>query len=159
MYFICRWRIVIHGGIDGYSRLLIFLQCSLAATILECFTFAVSSYGLPLSVRCDMGEENVGVAEFMWSQPDRGPSSDIMGHWPVVAWCFSWLLILLLPIVHTHGRHQNIRPLQCGSFVCFTPCVPSSVAVKLRPLLHSIYPSSPQFLSQLLSCPAILYWS
>ena len=65
---------MIHGAIDGYSRLPLYLKCApnnLAATVLECFTEAVSVYGLPLRVRSDMGGENYGVAEFMWSQPDR----------------------------------------------------------------------------------------
>lgn len=60
----------------------VFLQCSTnnsASTVLEYFTTAVSSYGLPMRVRCDMGGENIGMAEFMWSQPHRGSSSVIMG--------------------------------------------------------------------------------
>ena len=59
-----------------------YLQCSVnnaAATVLKCFTSAVESYGLPLRVRSDMGGENVGVAQFMWSQPNRGQSTVIMG--------------------------------------------------------------------------------
>ena len=59
-----------------------FLKCStnnLAATVLGYFVEAVSLYGLPLRVRTDMGGENFGVAEFMWSQPQRGASSVIMG--------------------------------------------------------------------------------
>ena len=73
---------MIHGGIDGYSRLPVYLKCAannLAATVLECFTDAVSIYGLPLRVRSDMGGENFGVAQFMWSQPEREASSVIMG--------------------------------------------------------------------------------
>ena len=26
--YTCRWRFVIHGGIDGFSRMIVFLQCS-----------------------------------------------------------------------------------------------------------------------------------
>lgn len=51
-----------------------------AATVLECFTDAVSHiaiYGLPLRVRSDMGE-NFGVAQFMWSQPEKEAFSVIM---------------------------------------------------------------------------------
>ena len=73
---------MIHGGIDGYSRLPVYLKCAannLAATVLECFTDAVFTYGLPLRVRSDMGGENFGVAQFMWSQPEREASSIIMG--------------------------------------------------------------------------------
>ena len=45
-----RWGLVIHGAIDGYSRLIVFLKCSnnnRAATVFQLFEQAVAKLGLP----------------------------------------------------------------------------------------------------------------
>lgn len=65
---------VVHGGIDGFSQIPVYLKCSTnnrAETVKDYFVEAVQEYGLPLRIRCDMGGENVHVAQFMWSQPNR----------------------------------------------------------------------------------------
>ena len=65
-----------HSGVDGYSRIPVYLQCSgnnRADTVLQLFTEAVCNYGLPSHVRCDKGVENVSVSLFLISHPLRGP--------------------------------------------------------------------------------------
>ena len=66
-----RWRLVTHGGIDGYSRTIVYLSCSdnnRACTALHSFIGAVSDYGLPEQIRTDHGGENIRIWEYMIDQ-------------------------------------------------------------------------------------------
>lgn len=63
-----RWRLVIHGGIDGFSRAIVYLNCAdnnRATTVLKAFTGAVESFDLPNQIRTDCGGENVDVWRYM----------------------------------------------------------------------------------------------
>lgn len=71
-----RWKMVIHGGIDGYSRLITYLRVSsnnYSSTVLSAFTAAVEEYGTPSRIRIDKGGENVLVSLYMIEHPERGP--------------------------------------------------------------------------------------
>lgn len=59
-----RWRFVIHGGIDGYSQVVVYLACSTnnkASTVYQLFRKATGEFGVPSRVRSDKGGENITV--------------------------------------------------------------------------------------------------
>lgn len=77
-----KWRLVTHGGIDGFSRLITYLQCSNnneSETVTECFIKATYQFGTPSRVRSDHGTENVGVWRFMEEVRGRDRNSYIAG--------------------------------------------------------------------------------
>ena len=75
-FFHQRWRFVTHAGIDGYSRVIVYLRCSTnntAETVGRLFEEAVTNWGLPSRVRSDHGGENTQAAMYMLQHPLRGP--------------------------------------------------------------------------------------
>ena len=77
-----RWRFVVHVGIDGFSRLVVFCQCSdnnTSQTVSDLFQRAVSQYGRPLKVRTDKGGENVRVWDEMVNHSPAGEMAAITG--------------------------------------------------------------------------------
>ncbi|KAL1276393.1 hypothetical protein QQF64_036016 [Cirrhinus molitorella] len=75
-----RYNIVIFGGIDGFSRKIMYLDVAtnnLTSTTLYFFKCSVQRFGLPLRVRGDQGVENVQVARMMFSVRGTGRSSFI----------------------------------------------------------------------------------
>ena len=63
-----RWRMVIHGAMDGFSRAVMFLKCSTnnqALTVLTLFEDAIQKFNVPARIRCDHGTENIQVAKWI----------------------------------------------------------------------------------------------
>ena len=78
---VARWRIVVHGDVDGYTRIPVYLHAGTnnrAETVTELFTRAIEEYGLPPRVRSDKGGENVGVSMYMLEHPLCGPGRGSM---------------------------------------------------------------------------------
>ena len=77
-----RWNFITVGGIDGFSRLPVMLECTnnnKADTLLSCFVNAVSDYGLPSRVRTDKGLENVRIADYVIEKMGSNCGSIITG--------------------------------------------------------------------------------
>ena len=73
---------IVHGGIDGYSRMIVYLKCTnnnTAESVMHAFSEAVYKYGLPKRVRGDKGGENVQVADYMILRRGTGRGSFLTG--------------------------------------------------------------------------------
>ena len=82
LHCLIRWKIVIHGGVDGYSRRVVYLHASSnnrAETVYKLFVDAVRECGWPSRVRSDKGGENVEVARAMLAVRGTGRKSHITG--------------------------------------------------------------------------------
>ena len=82
LHCLIRWKIVIHGGINGYSRRIVYLHASSnnrADTVFRMFRGAVVECGWPSRVRSDKGGENVDVARAMLAVRGTGRKSHITG--------------------------------------------------------------------------------
>ena len=83
---ICRWNIVIHvhGGADGYSRLVLYLKAynnKRAETVFVAFEafMEYAEYRFNERMRSDKDGENIKVAEYMLKTKGTGHGSIIDG--------------------------------------------------------------------------------
>ena len=77
-----RWKIVLHHGIDGYSRLVVFGRFNdnnYASTVHQLFSDAVHKYRHPFRVRTDYGGENVEVWHDMVSKWGENSGAVVVG--------------------------------------------------------------------------------
>ena len=77
-----RWRIVIHGCINGYSKKVIYIHASdnnRANTVLNLFLESTTELDWPSRVRSDKGGENYDVARAMLTVQGTGRGSHIAG--------------------------------------------------------------------------------
>ena len=77
-----RWRFVVHGSVDGFSRMITYLFCNTnnrSSTVMQLFRESIREFGIPSRVRSDKGGENVLVCEFMVSYRGPGRGSHIAG--------------------------------------------------------------------------------
>ena len=54
-----RWKTVTHAGIDGFSRMIVYMKCSnnnKSSTVYNSFLEAIRLYGLPSRMRSDQGK-------------------------------------------------------------------------------------------------------
>ena len=77
-----RWRLVVNGGIDGYSRLVVFLSCSSnnrAETVANLFLGATTEFFWPSRVRTDKGGEKSEVARLVVEKRGEGRGNILRG--------------------------------------------------------------------------------
>ena len=76
------WGFVIHGGIDGFSRLIVYLKCSTnnrSNTVSDLFLTATQNFEWPSRVQSDHGGENVGVWNAMEERRGLNRGSYLVG--------------------------------------------------------------------------------
>ena len=71
------WKMVVHGGIDGYSRLIVYLKCSSNNRANTVFNLFVTACNIPSRVRSDCRGGNILVATFMTLYHGIGRGSHI----------------------------------------------------------------------------------
>ena len=76
-----RWKVVIHCGINGHSRTIVFLKCAAnnrADTVLCASREVVDQFGLPQRVRSDQSGENTEVWRCI-CEAHQDPSAPLVG--------------------------------------------------------------------------------
>ena len=118
------WGFVIHGGIDGYSRLIVMLKCSTnnhSVTVGDLFCNAIERYGIPSRVRTDHGGENVLIWQMMEEMRGMSRGSALRGTstqnqrierlWRDVFRCVTCIFYYLFQSMESTGLLDRNNPL------------------------------------------------
>ena len=136
-----RWRLVVHAGVDGFSRCVVYIKCAnnnCATTVLNAFHEGVAQFGQPFHVRSDHGGENIEIWRSMlstWNIPSRiitGSSTHnerIERMWRDVTRCVSSSFITLFSTLEIEGVLDPINEVDifCLHFI-FIPRINKSLA-------------------------------
>ena len=82
LHKLIRWGFVVHGGIDGFSRIVVFLTCATnnrKETVMTGFSIGTRKYVISSRVRSDYGGENIEVGRFIESTRGKNHGSHIQG--------------------------------------------------------------------------------
>lgn len=108
-HILVTWGFVIHGGIYGFSCLIVFLKCSTnnrSNTVLDLFFTATQRFEWPSRVRSDHGGENVMVWEAM---DERGNINSKSANRKTVERCLSCCYTYIPLYLSIHGRGWYLR--------------------------------------------------
>ena len=111
-----RWGFTIHGGVDVFSRLIVYLACNednRAITVSRLFLDACATFGVPSRVRADYGGENNEVKRIITDQRGQVRSSMLRGSsihnqrierlWRYVFACVARFFYRLFYFLERHG--------------------------------------------------------
>ena len=141
------WGFVIHGGIDGFSRLVVFLKCSTnnkSETMANLFLTATEKYEWPSRIRSDYGGENVGIWELMEERRGCNRGSYLVGSsthnqrierlWRDVFRVVTHMFYYSFQSMEEAGilnRNNNLHNLLFTSSICQESTEPLKVLLKL----------------------------
>ena len=125
-----------HGCVDGFSRMIVYLHCAnnnTSITVLGCFTEATGERGIPNHVRADCGGENVLVADYMILNrgTDRGTFIGGRSIHNQRLWCdvYQGCLMYFYNLFSFMERLNVLDPIIC--FVCIMCTFPALTIVWL----------------------------